>query len=55
MEKLTVVLNGRQLDDAWGRVVEISNTERLEHHLEEVEGTCRLDYSISNGDVEIVK
>jgi hypothetical protein len=49
LERLTVVLNGGELDDPRRRVVETSNTERLEHHLEAVKGSCRVDHSMRKG------
>ena len=51
LEKLTVVLNGGELNDTRRRVVETSNAERLEHHLEGVEGSCRVDHSMRKGDI----
>jgi len=51
LERLTVVLNGGELNDTRRRVVETSNAERLEHHLERVKGSCRVDHSMRKGDV----
>jgi hypothetical protein len=55
LERLTVVLNGGELDNTRRRVVETSNAERLEHHLEGVKGSCRVDHSVRKGDVAKVR